>query len=288
MAFCQPIWSFLFRRHRRPSTSADDEIPEKPKAALKQNSPEDTRPPVDSPGPEAPHTAWNALKLALTTLSSVSSISSIIDPLLAIAGRIEQTATNKKGLVELAARIELLSSIVSEMVRTNPRQGQRVIQALKGELQSITEDLDAASSRGKLDQFFNSTDNASSLTKHNTILAQMIADSTLVTVHEVLKTIQDLEHSKMLQSAPLIETEGRIELGDIRGGLGATGSSDVIGGEGCEGEGPQLELTVDEIRKISNISGGTGGTGGKGDEIGGKGGTGKAPVIRRKSPGLAR
>ncbi|KAJ7097437.1 hypothetical protein C8R44DRAFT_812231 [Mycena epipterygia] len=219
MAFCQPIWFFLFRRHRRPSTSADDEIPEKPKDTLKQNFPEDTRPPVDSPGPEAPHTTWNALKLALTTLSSVSSniplgatLSSIIDPLLAIAGRIEQTATNKKGLVELAARIELLSPIVSEMARTNPRQGQRVIQALKGELQSITEDLDAASSRGKLDQFFNSTDNASSLAMHNTILAQMIADSTLVTVHEVLKTIQDLEHSKMLQSALPIGTEGVLSL----------------------------------------------------------------------------
>jgi hypothetical protein len=47
------------------------------------------------------------------------------------------------------------------------------------ELVLIKRDLDAARSRGKLNQFFNSAYNASSLEKHNMALAKMIADSTV-------------------------------------------------------------------------------------------------------------
>ncbi|KAJ7113616.1 hypothetical protein C8R44DRAFT_930325 [Mycena epipterygia] len=246
------------------------------------------RPLVERPRFESPHTTRNALKLALTTLSSVSSniplgamLSSIINPLLAIMDRIEQTCANKQGLDELAARMQLLTPIVSEMATNKPREGKRIIEGLERELESIKNDLEDASQRGTLDQFFNSTENTSSLAKHSMILAQMIADSTLVTVHEVLKTLQDIqfEHSTLLQSPPPIpaesgpltsiseifdmETRERIELGDITGGLGGTGGSAKIGGEGGEG--------------------GIGGTGGEGIEIGGKGGTGKAPIIRRRN-----
>jgi hypothetical protein len=43
----------------------------------------------------------------------------------------------------------------------------------------MTKDLEVARSRGKLNQFFNSVDNASSIEQHNMALAQMIADSTV-------------------------------------------------------------------------------------------------------------
>jgi hypothetical protein len=79
------------------------------------------------------------------------------------------------------------------------------------------------------------------------------------------------------------------------GGAGGTGGTARIGGEGGEGGGLRLDLDPSERCRIGNISGehlhpasnyclqsvgGIGGTGGVGVEIGGKGGTGKGPVIR--------
>ncbi|KAJ7113615.1 hypothetical protein C8R44DRAFT_796790 [Mycena epipterygia] len=246
-------------------------------------------PPADSGSPRPPNpaqkplrTVRNGFKWGLKRLSSLvtaaisplviivkggepiaAMVSSIIDPLLAIMERIEQTSDNQQGLNALAARIRVLTPIVSDLAKSNSIQGQL----------------------RQLDQFFNSTHNASSLAKHNTILAQMIADSTLVTVHEVLKTVQELEHSKILQSSQPIEI---IERADITGGLGGPGGRGETGGQGGDGEGPQLAIRSDELWKLGNVSGeflsgtlelGTGGTDGEGIEIGGKGGTGTAPVI---------
>ncbi|KAJ7450534.1 hypothetical protein FB451DRAFT_1285452 [Mycena latifolia] len=244
------------------------------------------------PRAEAPRTARNALILALQTLSSVARntpigafLSSAIDALLDIANRIEQVAGNTQGLAELAARIEFLTPIVSEMLEDSPEKSRVVINALRRELQSITEDLNDAISQNKLEQFFNSADTASSVAKHNTTLAQMIADSTFVAVHEVLKSLHDLER-KLVESSAALIPPGQVEMGDIIGGFGGTGGSGRIGGEGGEGGGPKLEMSHDEDWKIGNISGGTGGTGGTGIEVGGKGGRGGAPVIRmgRRNP----
>jgi hypothetical protein len=76
----------------------------------------------------------------------------------------------------------------------------------------MTQDLKDASSKGKLNQFFNSADNASALERHNMALAKLIADSTvrlnslsaflgmifhsvskLVTVNEVLSSLRAIE-----------------------------------------------------------------------------------------------
>ncbi|KAF8164280.1 hypothetical protein K438DRAFT_1775603 [Mycena galopus ATCC 62051] len=138
--------------------------------------------------PKTPHTGRNVLKFAMSTLSSVSSnipfgsvLSSVIDPLLDIVNRIEQTSSNTQGLVELAARIELLSPLVFEMARDRPQQGRVIVEALqrRRELQTLTKELEDAHSQGKLEEFFNGTENASTLAKHNNHLAQMIADATV-------------------------------------------------------------------------------------------------------------
>ncbi|KAJ7450560.1 hypothetical protein FB451DRAFT_1285528 [Mycena latifolia] len=188
---------------------------------MKEDKDDQEEPTSRLPRPDAPRTARNALIFALQTLSSAASnipvgafLSSAIDPLLDIANRIEQVSANTQGLAELAARIEVLTPIVSEMLEDRPEKGRVVVDALRRELQSITEDLNDAISRNKLEQFFNSTDTASSIAKHNTTLAQMIADFTLVTIHEVLKSLHDLERNLMESSAPLIP-QGQVEMGHI-------------------------------------------------------------------------
>ncbi|KAJ6537366.1 hypothetical protein DFH09DRAFT_1178067 [Mycena vulgaris] len=236
--------------------------------------------------PKRPHTTRNVLKVAVKTFSSVSSnipfgliLSGVIDPLLDITDRIEQVSANTQGLIELAARIDRLTTIVSDMAVDKPEKGRAIVEALGRESQSITKDLNDARSQGKLEQFFNSADTASSLAAHNMKLAQMIADATLVPVQEVLKSLRDLERSTILES-PSSASQGHFEMGDIRGGLGSARGSARIGGEGGEGKGPKVEMSPEEHWKMGNIYGGTGGTGEEGVEVGGKRGTSKAPVIR--------
>ncbi|KAF7345053.1 hypothetical protein MVEN_01668300 [Mycena venus] len=233
---------------------------------------------------DATRTASNALHFTLQTLHAGTRhlplggavLSSAIEPLLQITTRIKQTAANGHGLAQLAARIERLTPIVCEMAGSNSQKGQSIMQNFQQELRSITEDLDAARTQDKLDQFFNSVDNSSSLQKHNMVLAQMIADSTLVTVDQVLQSLRDLENL-ILPESPVSDVQ--IVLGDITGGSGGSGNFGHIGGEGGEGEGPELELDTDLRSRIGNIFGGKGGGGGIGVEVGGKGGAGKGPVI---------
>ncbi|KAJ7504840.1 hypothetical protein B0H11DRAFT_2273094 [Mycena galericulata] len=271
MTFSDCFRVFFFHKPpMRPDavTSSKDErtsaLSDPSHALSVQDCPEEKHPPTQSRGSEATHTAINVLKLALTTLSAVSSniplagvLSGVIDPLLAIADRIQQTSDNQKGLVELSARIELLAPVLSETGHNRRIQGQ-LVEALNRELYSIKEDLDAASSRGTLAQFFNSEDNSSSLAKHNATLTQMIADSTFATVNEVLKNVQALEW-KFSQSPPTVGAEGINEMGNITGGLGGTGGHARTGGQGGEGDGPQLDISAQERWKIGDISGGTGG-----------------------------
>ncbi|KAJ7875256.1 hypothetical protein B0H14DRAFT_61608 [Mycena olivaceomarginata] len=169
--------------------------------------------------PETVRTASNVLDFALRTLSTISSgiplggaLSGIIEPLLEITGRIQQSSVNEQGLIQLATRIERITPIVTELAETNPNKSQAIVQELLWELVLITRDLDAARSRGKLNQFFNSAYNASSLEKHNMALAKMIADSTLVTVNEVLRLLREIECSKLQESSSPERNAGRLLL----------------------------------------------------------------------------
>ncbi|KAJ7023672.1 hypothetical protein C8F04DRAFT_1401529 [Mycena alexandri] len=204
--------SFLLRRSRPDSAASKEDVRESD--LLKRAEP--TKRNIEDPyTSEIPHTGRNVLKFALSTLSSVSSnipfgsvLSSVINPLLDIVNRIEQTSTNTQGLVELAARIELLSPLVFEMARDRPQQGRVIVEALQRELQTMTKELGDAHSQGKLEEFFNGTENASTLAKHNNHLAQMIADATLATVHEVLQSLQGLE-SRLEAKSETTEDGGR-------------------------------------------------------------------------------
>ncbi|KAJ7479179.1 hypothetical protein FB451DRAFT_1240838 [Mycena latifolia] len=268
------------RRATNPTEGPDRSSPSRYSSEV--NIPEDILPRRRTSN--APQTCSNALKVALTTLSLVAGnipcgaiLCSIIDPLLDVTNRIDQASANTQGFMELTARIEALTPIVCEMSENEPDGGRVVVEALQREIQSITKDLNDALSQNRLERFFNSTDTASSLAKHNMTLSQLIADSTFVSVHGISKAVRELERFQSL--APIIP-QGQIETGDIRGGLGGTGGTGHIGGQGGEGEGPKLEMSIDERWKLGNIYGGTGGTGGDGVEVGGKGGTGKAPVLR--------
>ncbi|KAF8150285.1 hypothetical protein K438DRAFT_442045 [Mycena galopus ATCC 62051] len=208
----------LFRHIRRsfrlPSTKKQSDNGEKSesKQSLPQN--EKKSRPLISTKARARRTASNALYFALKTLSSISNnvpvagaLGAIIEPLLDITSLIEQSSVNAEGLIQLAARIERLAPIVEEMAKRDPDRGQVIILDLQTELASIATDLKAASQRGKLNQFFNSADDASPLSKHNMVLAQMIADSTLVGVQEVLESLRELESSKMQDA--LTDCDGR-------------------------------------------------------------------------------
>ncbi|KAJ7819171.1 hypothetical protein B0H14DRAFT_3147550 [Mycena olivaceomarginata] len=224
--------------------------------------------------PETVRTASNVLDFPLRTLSGITSgiplggaLSGIIEPLIEITGHIKQTSSNAQGLVQLAARIECITPIIDDMAKTNPSKGQTIVQELQRELASMTQDLKDAGSKGKLGQFFSSADKGSPLERHNTALVKLIAGYTGVKVDEVLGSLRKIEGSK-LQGSSSRKRES-----------GSPGGHGHIGGEGGEGGGPQLEMDPDERYRIGNISGGTGGTGGNGIEVGGKGGTGKGPVI---------
>ncbi|KAK7012899.1 hypothetical protein R3P38DRAFT_3011457 [Favolaschia claudopus] len=228
--------------------------------------------------------ASNALYLSLRTLSTVSNrvpggepVSAILDPLLDLTDRVEHKSNNACNLAQLAARIECLTPVVGNLAKDNSEQARAFIKSLENELSFMKKELEKAQAEGKLKQFFHADHNTMIIERHNMGLAQLIADSTLVTVHEVLTSLRELEKSKIAD--PSSSTLGPPHVCHFTGGSGGMGSSGTpIGGEGEDGEGPHLSLEPDGMVTYS-VSGGSGGQGGAGTEVGGKGGTGKAPVI---------
>ncbi|KAJ7792555.1 hypothetical protein B0H14DRAFT_3160093 [Mycena olivaceomarginata] len=220
------------------------------------------------------NTVWpTVLQTTLQELVSsvpAGSVPTIVN-LLVFTKCIEQTSANVQGLGELAT----LLAIITQMAQKNNRH--TFFKDLNRKLQSFTENLEAAWSQGKLNDFFNASHNTSSYID----LVQLIADSALVPAYEVLKSISNrgVEGPKLndpsSSRAPIIS-------GDVTGGVGGTGGTARIGGEGG---GPQLDLDPNGRYRIDTVSGGTGGTGGVGIKVGGKGGTGKGPVISARRGG---
>ncbi|KAJ7352689.1 hypothetical protein DFH08DRAFT_859644, partial [Mycena albidolilacea] len=110
---------------------------------------------------------------------------------------IQQTPANVKGLGELVALLEDLGPIVVELAERKTSQGQTFVEDLEWELQSLTEDLEAAWSQGRLDDFFGAANNISSFVKHKLVLVQTIADCTRFMVNEVLGTVRGVGGLKL-------------------------------------------------------------------------------------------
>ncbi|KAJ7325582.1 hypothetical protein DFH08DRAFT_817253 [Mycena albidolilacea] len=140
-----------------------------------------------------------------------------------------ETPANVHGLGELAA-----------LLAKEHEPGQTFVEDLQRELQSLTENLEAASSQDLPEDFFNAAAHTAS-------------------------SFEKQSGSRPNQLIPRIEApimSGDVALtGDIENTLGFDSTRDIghIGGEGDED--------------------GTGGADGIGFETGGKGGTGKGPVI---------
>ncbi|KAK7055073.1 hypothetical protein R3P38DRAFT_1343205 [Favolaschia claudopus] len=156
---------------------------------------------------EVNHTAWNAFSLALTTLSGVSSqiplatpLSAIIDSLLTLAGRIEQTSANAHGFADLASRIELLAPIVEDLAKNDRKKGRVIVRKLETEFRSLKKEFETARRKGKLVQFLNCDDNTETIEKHNTVLAQLIADATFANTTEVLLLLREPRVTRRLWS----------------------------------------------------------------------------------------
>ncbi|KAJ7106849.1 hypothetical protein C8R43DRAFT_1045316 [Mycena crocata] len=222
----------------------------------------------------APHTTRNVLRFALETLSEVSSnipfgeiLSSVINPLLKIADRIEQTSANNKDLAELATRIGILAPIVSDMVTGNV-EGCRIIETLRDqlqlikrdlaamircteEIQSITEDLGKTKKTKKLQDFFNSAEIAAIVARHNLVLDRLITDALFVLSREHMKVVQ----RALLKWQASGSFDAQFKFGHITGGVGGTGGKGRIGGHGGIGEGPKLAVGAGQSWKVEKISG---------------------------------
>ncbi|KAK7048582.1 hypothetical protein R3P38DRAFT_1871354 [Favolaschia claudopus] len=253
--------------------------------SLRRAQTSSSHPQSESPVEDTRHqTASNALYLSLRTLSTVSngvpggeSLNAILDPLLDLTDCVEPTPSNACALAQLAARIERLTPVIQNLAKDNSDQGRIFLESLEKVLDSMKKELEKAAAEDELNQFFNADYNNVILERYNMGLARLIADSTLVAVHEVLTSLRELERSKTADPA---SSEVRPPLVyHLTGGFGTmAGSGTPVGGEGGAGEGPQLSLEPDGMSGYS-VSGGTGGHGGAGTEVGGKGGTGNAPVI---------
>ncbi|KAJ7352710.1 hypothetical protein DFH08DRAFT_991713 [Mycena albidolilacea] len=235
------------------------------------------------------HTNTGSPTVLQTTIQKlISSVSVDLVPVEDLSAPTRRIDTPANVLGEFAALLRRLRPAVTELAQKNTNQGQTVVEDLKRELQSLTENREEAWSQDRPDDFFNAAAHtASSFEKHSRALVQTIADSALATACEVLGSVRETE-----VGAPIMS-----------GGVALPGH---IGGAlrfGCVLGDSEWEEREHYNLKIGNVSGeyplfypgccsravgGTGGADGIGFETGGKGGTGKGPVIsagRKRSYG---
>ncbi|KAF7331190.1 hypothetical protein MSAN_02437600 [Mycena sanguinolenta] len=143
------LWPFRRARkssaHTRPqvrkSSHSDSEKPQKESEPIL---------PAEKPEPKTKaeifRTASNMLKYALTTLGLISSsipvtgiLGSVIDPILDITERIEQTSDKARGLTQLALRIERLTPIVIQMAESEPAIVEKLRKSADHPVQEISD-----------------------------------------------------------------------------------------------------------------------------------------------------
>ncbi|KAK6991455.1 hypothetical protein R3P38DRAFT_2803759 [Favolaschia claudopus] len=249
-----------------------------------------------------------ALELSLHLLGPLrcvpltAPLSAIIDPLLDLTSRVQQTSKNKESFVQLATRLDQLRLIVEDLATTDPGRCAANVQSLSRALGSFAKDMATASKEGTFAQFFNSDDNAATIQKHNEVFAGLISDLTLGISSELLRSVKEMEYSP--ESAGIVRSLPSI-CGNFHhrsfthdksvnfNALPPSKSLKILGGilervepaakvEQVKSEGKEGLEWVPYL-KCPQVAGGTGGQGGSGLDIGGEGGVGSGPVIGRRS-----
>ncbi|KAJ7450013.1 hypothetical protein B0H11DRAFT_2202001 [Mycena galericulata] len=195
-----------------------------------------------------------------------AGLSSVVDNLLDDLSRASTPPANA-GVVELAVQIDRLTAVESMI-------GTECVMEIRRMMESLIVEWDTAASLGKLDEFFDDTNNgASAVEKCSSTLCQILDAATFVGIDEVTETANRFKQLKIGH----VEESNVSEYRDVTGQHGHNGR---FGTEGGQGDGPHLDIKFGEHVKYRIISGGTGGNGGAGPYVGAKGGTGKGPVIR--------
>ncbi|KAJ7792551.1 hypothetical protein B0H14DRAFT_3889802 [Mycena olivaceomarginata] len=122
---------------------------------------------------------------------------------------------------------ELLSSAPANLVPSSEisqlsQNAEVFVEDLKRELKTLSENLQAAWSQDRLDEFFDATaHNTSPFEKHSLALVQITADSALVTAQKVLKSVRETGYQgrRLYKSSPSVRAP--IVSGNVTGGIGA-------------------------------------------------------------------
>jgi hypothetical protein len=124
--------------------------------------------------------AVNALKFTLQQLSEaplVPGIKLVAGAILDVINRCQNMAVVGKEWKKLTMRMASLRYLVGNIGKIDGREGLE--ERLLGELRDLARDLESASKQNKLEAFFNSDDDVSSLDSHNESLNFIIADLTV-------------------------------------------------------------------------------------------------------------
>ncbi|KAJ7232450.1 hypothetical protein B0H12DRAFT_1239647 [Mycena haematopus] len=122
---------------------------------------------------DAVRTSRNILQISLDILSktSINGIGAAAEALSKAIDRIQFQA-NADGWKALEERLQSLAFCASEDTDMEEELRDR----FKRELEDIHRDIEAAKKQGRVAQFFNSKDDSSFLTKHNTNLTDLVCD----------------------------------------------------------------------------------------------------------------
>ncbi|KAJ7352708.1 hypothetical protein DFH08DRAFT_1078316 [Mycena albidolilacea] len=200
-----------------------------------------------------------ALQTALQKLicSVPADLVPVLGDLSALTKRIERTPANVHSLGDLTALLDSLRPTVTELLERNTNQGQTFVEDLKRELQSLTEDLEAAWSQDRLDKFFSAAAHTTSFEKHSLALVQIIADSAIVTAHEVLECLRETGGRKLHidQSSPAIRGAGRMMSGDVAGDIENTFGFEYVLNNSAQEDSAMREATPIPAVRVAKAKG---------------------------------
>ncbi|KAF5343188.1 hypothetical protein D9758_016922 [Tetrapyrgos nigripes] len=223
-------------------------------------------------------TQLSMVKFTIQTLQKladsapVPGLGAAFATLLDVLNNVQQTRDNEEGLEKLKERFNRLTPIFSHIAEHQEEETKLhpIIEGIALEVKSLTDDLRAASKRGKISQFFNSTDNASALSKHIMVLDQIVAsDSTKMNRNSVMN-VTNLTAGDGAEG-------GSSAIAGGAGGAGGAFKVSTKDGVSYNYSGLQGRLSLNHGHSVFYTIyriGGSGGKGGWGFTTGGDGGDG--------------